>query len=60
MAKTLIYKRTLSNPLKTVDTIGIFVLKTLDTSGNCQRPVFSLGVSLGVKISAQLVVQVAR
>ena len=23
----------------------VFVLKTLDTIGNCQRPVFSLGVS---------------
>ena len=43
-------------------------LKTLDTIGNCQRPVFSLGVSQQVhklinkpvKIWAQLVVKVAR
>ena len=41
-------------------------LKTLDTIGNCLRPVFSLGVSQHalnnkpVKITAQSVVEVAR
>ena len=38
------------------------VLKALDTFGNCQRPMFSLGVSqhMPVKIWAQLVVEVVR
>ena len=38
-------------------------LKTLDTFGNCHRPVFSLGVYINnkpVNILAQLVVKVAR
>ena len=46
---------------------SLIVLKTLDTIGNCQRPVFSLGVSQhmhknykSVKILAQSVMNVAR
>ena len=44
----------------------VSILKTLDTIGNCQRRVFSLGVSQHrhktkpVTIGAQLVVEVAR
>ena len=41
------------------------IFKTLDTSGNCQRPFFSLGVSQNkhikpVTVWAQLFIEIAR
>ena len=40
---------------KNVSYIKTLCLKTLDTIGNCQRPVFSLGVSLNIFIKYQTV-----
>ena len=48
-------------PLTYKDELAL--LKTLDTFGNCQRPVFSFGVSQNnkpVKFWTQLVVEVVR
>ena len=50
-----------------LNEVRLLTLKTLNTIGNCQRPVFSLGVSQQyaynnkpVKILVQLVVEVVR